>query len=1150
MEFRILGRLEVLDGGRSLHIGAAKQRALLAVLVLNANRVVSTDQLIEALWGERAPGTAHKALQVYVSQLRKTLGRDRILTCAVGYELRVEPGELDLERFERLASEGKLVEALALWRGAPLADFVYEPFAQTEIARLEERRLACLAQRVDVDLEAGRHASLVGELEGLVRQHPLHERLRAQLMLALYRSGRQAESLDAYQEGRTILSEELGLEPSAELKELQRAILAHDPRLDPVSAQREASEAVETPKGVLVGRENELAELTGALDDAISGRGNLILLVGEPGIGKSRLAEEVVRNARSRGARVLVGRCWEAAGAPAYWPWVQSLRTLVEQTDPHGLRGQLAGGAAEVAQIVPELRDRFPYLPEPSLEEEGARFRLFDAVTRFLRSASSADALVLVLDDLHAADEPSLLMLRFVATELRDSRILLVGTYRDVDPTVRDPLAATLAELGREHVTHRIALRGLAVGDVARYIELSTGVAPPEELVATIHSETEGNPLFVGEVVRLLVAEGRLSDVDVSELWTLGIPQGVREVIGRRLRRLSDECTNVLTLASVLGREFRLDALERLSELAFDRLLDVLDEAVAERLLTSVPGAPGRLRFAHVLIRETLYDGLTSPRRVLFHRRAGEALEALYGEDPQPHLAELAHHYFEAAPGGDVDRAVRYAGRAGDRAVELLAYEEAARFYRLALQALELKQSPDPEARCVLLLGLGDALSRAGSTPEAKETFLAAAALARSAQLPDHLARAALGYGGRFPWARAGNDTRLVPLLEEGLAALGEEESVLRVRLMARLAGALRDEPSLERRSLLSTEAVEIARRIADRETLGYALVSHALARWGPNIEEMAAPADEVLRIAEETGDTERALHARWLQVIMAMTLGDPARLATAIDAYEALADEVKQPSQQWYGAVMRSVWALSRGEFVEAERFADEALAVGRRAQSWDAAFSHRLVRLFLDRERGRFEDVGELVRRSVHEYTGYRLFRALVPLVACELGREQQARSAFAELARDDFVAFPRDSEWLFCVALLSEVAVRLDDRNGAGVLYVQLFPYAHLNAVGAAEVSLGSVSRYLGALAATLARWGDAERHFEDALAMNARMGARPWVAHTQYEYAQMLLTRGGPADDERATGLLGEARRTAEALGMTALLRKVVPASQAV
>jgi DNA-binding SARP family transcriptional activator len=328
MEFRILGPLEVrAEGGRTLDF-AGKQRALLAVLLLNANEAVSTDRLIEDLWDGDPPETAAKALQVYVSQLRKLLGRDRLQTKTPGYLLRVETGELDADRFQRLQEEGKLQEALALWRGSPLSDFADERFAQTEIARLEELRLACIEERIEQDLADGRHADVVGELEALVAQHPLRERLRAQLMLALYRSRRQAEALDAYQAARRTLVEELGIDPSPELQELERRILRQDASLElEPRAPAPADSSTRHAAGTFVAREWELATLEAGLEDALAGRGRLFLLVGEAGIGKSRLADEFAARAKERGALILWGRCWEAGGAPAYWPWVQSLRT-------------------------------------------------------------------------------------------------------------------------------------------------------------------------------------------------------------------------------------------------------------------------------------------------------------------------------------------------------------------------------------------------------------------------------------------------------------------------------------------------------------------------------------------------------------------------------------------------------------------------------------------------------------------------------------------------------------------------------------------------------------------------------------------------------------------------------------------------------
>jgi len=1144
MKFRILGPLEVFDGNRALELGGAKQRRLLAVLLLNANQVVSSHRLIDAVWGEEPPETAGKAIQNYVSQLRRVMGKERLETKPPGYVLRVDRDELDAYQFEGLidqanaadpeASLAQLHEALALWRGPPLEEFADAHFVQPEIEHLRELRLACVEKRFDAELAHGRHSELVGELEALVAEEPLRERLRGQLMLALYRSGRQAEALEAYQEARRVLVEELGIEPGRSLRELEKAILRQDPALDLASAG-EAAEATEAATAILVGRESEVEELRGGLDAAVAGRGCLFLLAGEPGIGKSGLADEVIRQARERRARVLVGRCWEAGGAPAYWPWVQSLRAYIEQTEPDALRSQLGAGAEDLAQIVPELRELFPDLPEPSVEAEGARIRLFDSTSRFLKNAAAVCPLVLVLDDLHAADEPSLLLLRFVAGELGDSRLLIVGTYRDVDPTVRDPLASTLAELAREPVTHRIEVRGLTPADIACYIEISAGVTPPEELVVAIHTETEGNPFFVGEVVQLLAAEGRLADVDLGALWTLGIPQGVREVIGRRLRRLSDECTPVLTLASVLGREFGLDALARLSELQADELLDVLDEAVAARVLAAVPGARDRLRFAHTLIRETLYDQLSTPRRVQLHRRAGEALESLYAQDPEPHVAELAHHFFEATPGGDVDKALEYTERAGERALKLLAYEEAARFYELSLQALELTHPADQEAPCRLLLALGDALAKAGSSSEAKEVFLAAAELARESLLPELLAQAALGYGGRIPWLRAGNDDRLVALLEEALAALAEE-SALRVRLLARLAGALRDQPSLEPRSSLSRQAVELARRLGDPETLGYALVSLAMATWGPETAELCRIADEVSSLAEETHDTERAFQACWLHHTAAMLLGDPARVAALEDEHRALANRLKQPSQQWYSAVMRCEWALLRGEFSEGEELAEEALRIGERAQSYDAGFAYRITMFGVRREQGRLQEIEDLIRRSLDEHAGYRSFRSVGPLIEWELGRQDAARHAFEELAEADFANLPRDSEWLFSLSVLAEAAERLEDRDRAAILYRLLDPYAGLNASASGACNVGSVARYLAILASTNSHWEDAARHFESALEMNARMGARPWLAHTQRDYARMLVARNAPGDGQKAQALLSEALTTYGELGM--------------
>ena len=535
---------------------------------------------------------------------------------------------------------------------------------------------------------------------------------------------------------------------------------------------------------------------------------------------------------------------------------------------------------------------------------------------------------MLVLDDLHAADEPSLLLLQFVARELGDSRLLIVGAYRDVDPTLADPLTTTLTELAREPVTRTLALAGLGEADVARFIELAAPGASAAELGPAVHAETEGNPLFVGEIVRLLAAERRLDEPATAPL---AIPQSVREVIGRRLRHLSDECNRLLALASVLGREFDLDALAGVSGLERGAILELLDEGIEARVVSEVPGAIGRMRFAHALIRDAAYHRLTRSRRVQLHRQVGEALEILYSSDLDAHLAELAHHFFEAAAGGDGEKAVDYARRAGARAVALLAYEEAVRLYEMALEALGPDAAATAPLRCELLLALADAQGRAGDDPGAKSTFLRAAELARSAELPEMLARAAAGYGGRFLWTHALADERLVPLLEDALSALGEADSVLRVQLLSRLAAALRHAPSRERRERICEEAIQIARRIGDPATLAYALAAAAAALLAPhNAHRRLAEGDEIVSLAAGTGDRERLFDGHEHSFWAAWELGDPDRRAAELASMARVADELRQPAQLWTLAVAEATLALSQGRFAEAAELIERAAAIG----------------------------------------------------------------------------------------------------------------------------------------------------------------------------------------------------------------------------
>jgi DNA-binding SARP family transcriptional activator len=1154
MDFRILGPIEAIEDGRPVVLGGAKQRALLGMLLLHANEVVSSDRLIDELWAGDRREEAINSLQVAVSRLRKALEAGRregpesgaIVTRSPGYELRVDPQRLDVTRFEALVGAGRKAlaagdsgsarrdfgAALGLWRGPPLADLAYESFAQSEIARLEELRLGALEYRVQADLALGRLDQVVGELEGLVSEHPLRERLRGLLMLALYRSGRQADALEAYQRARKTLVEELGIEPGRELRDLHQAILRQDPALDPAP---EPKSAVETPSGAFVGRDSELAALVAGLDDAFAGRGRIFLLVGEPGIGKSRLAEELIACAESRGARVLVGRCWEAGGAPAYWPWVQSLRAYLREAPSDLLLPELGVGAADLAEILPELREHFPDLPEaPSPGAEGARFRLFEAATSLLLSATRDRPLVLVLDDLHAADEPSLLLLRFVAREIASSRLLVVCGYRDVDPALRDPLSSALAELVREPLTAYIALAGLSERDVAKYVELSTGVEQAPDVVQAIHAETEGNPLFMAEVVRLLASEGNVTERGAH----LRIPPGVRAVIGRRIGRLSDRCRNLLVSGSVMGREFDLDALARLSRLAPRELLDVLDEAMAEGVLGDVPGSPGRVRFGHALIRDTLYEELTPARRMRLHHAAAEALEAVYAAELEPHFAELAHHYFVAGPAGVADQAIEFARRAGDLATSQLAHEEAVRLYRMAIDAQSMRGQVDEVARCELLLALGEAQAKAGDTTAAKESLAASAAIARKLHLPQQFGRAALGFEGRFVWPRA-TDERTIPLLEEALKLL-EGDSPLRVGVLARLCGALRAEPwRREEKAAISEEAVASARRLGDPGTIAYALEGRYAALFDAvpaSPEERLAVATEMAQLGHSAGDKEREWSGHLARLMVLTERGDRRGADAELDKVVDLAEALRQPAQLQLALEVRTIFALLDGRFEAAEALIDEAVTLGQR--TWIISLLNASMELWiLRRHQGRLSEAREGIERCLVEFPERAaLCRCVLAHLHAELGDLGEARRLFEIFAADNFASVPATSDRLVNLGLLSDVAAALKDVDHAEVLYDLLLPAAACNAVDMPEIFTGPVAGSLGVLASVMGRWADAERHFEAAVEMNERFGAQPWLAHTHLDLSRMLLARNETGDRERSLELLRTARQSFEQFGM--------------
>jgi DNA-binding SARP family transcriptional activator len=1157
MHVRILGPLAVERDGTELDLGAPKQRAVLAFLAAHAGEPVSLDRLIDELWGDQAPPRATASLQAYVSNLRRVLEPGRrartpaalLVSRPPGYALDLPEGALDADRFERLAAaaaeakrDGDVVAALdaadaalALWRGEVLADFPYEPFTEAIRLRLDERRLEVLELRSEALLAGGRAAEAATALEELTRRHPLREHLWELLMLARYRSGRQADALRAYGEARAVLTEELGLEPGPALRRLEQQILAHDPALSPGDGPGPAPVAASVaasvgpavtgppldpdrgrsagpgtrPTGsgpVLVGRRPELAVLEEAWRAAVAGCPAFAAVAGEPGIGKTTLVQALQATAEAGGGRVVWGRNHEQAGSAPLWPWMQIVRELTVALESDG-RALAPDAAAVLAPVLDGTGTA------AAGDVDAARLHLYDAVHRLLRAVSEDRPVLVVLDDAQWADVDSLRLLDYLSNELTGGRVLVVLTYREEEARPGTPVAAALGALSRRGDTARLTLRGLPPDAVAELARRVSGLDLEPGTVELLAGRTSGNPFFLAEMIRLLSAERRLRPADAA---VMEVPSGVRDVVRRRVDRLPEDSQAVLHVAAVMGREFTVDELAEACALDVEPLLDALDPPLVTALVEEVDARGETFRFSHALVGEALVDDLSPTRRRRLHARIGLALERVHRRDLDAQSSRLAHHFAEAAALGHASTATRYAVRAARRAHARVALDEAARLWRLALDVAAIDDDADPREVTDITIELASALARIGDA-EARAT--SAEALDRALALgdPDTVVRAATSLTEHtMTWISAEfrqPEEAVVSRLEAALELLGPEDSARRARVLSVLAplGYYRDPGRADR---VVDEAVAVARRLGDDRLLASCLVQRLCVHHSDNRDALAS-AEELLDVGRRLGDPALEACALVSQVRARFALGDVE--GADADAARARAVLARHPApllelQLSYHPVLRLVLD---GHLDDAD---EAALAIERRGQRvsmWGN--EHYLIQAFDIRFfQGRLAEIEPVLDLLTGSDLTARNYAALVRF---EDGRHDEGVDL---LERWGGIGRPAD-DWRFPAEAVTAalLAHHVGDATVAAELYPRLRPRAGELATSGDLNCEGPVDTYLGLLAATYGDRALARRHLEAAVEQARSLGSPTFEAHARVHLAE--LCEGAERDEHRDRAL---------------------------
>jgi DNA-binding XRE family transcriptional regulator len=889
-----------------------------------------------------------------------------------------------------------------------------------------------------------------------------------------------------------------------------------------------------------VDREEELGVLREAWSSARAGRRVLTLIAGEPGIGKTALTAELARLVSADGGLVLYGRWDEHVPAP-YQAFREALNDYARACRDALLRRDLAGLAEEIARLCPEPAHRVGASAAPQAAAQTERFRLFESIDTWIGRIAARHPVLLVLDDLQWADQPSFFLLPHLMRARRSTPLLTVAMYRNLGPE-RSEFSAALPALTRDIDCRRVSLRGLEHRGVTALLEDAVGRTFGEResgMVAELEWETAGNPFFLLEMARHLSEVGAF-DRDVVRLGETPaeIPQSIRDMVRSRLRRLSDGCAETLAVAALIGERFDARLLASAASLTDAATVDLLEEAARVGLIAEIDDGPDHWRFSHSLTRRVTSEELSRGRRAMLHQRIGEKLEFR----PGVAAAELAHHFGAAANQGSAQKAVRYGHLAGKRALQEVAAEVAVRHFRRALELLDRFGPENQALRCELVLDLAGAHDRAGEYAYRDERFAEAADTARRLGSDELFARAALGYGGVLP-ASVRPDPRAQALLQEALGRLGDQDDGARATILARLAHWLHNVRPYPERLELSDRSVALARRTQDRRTLATVLLHRCWALDGPgDVSDSVTVACEILKIGAELGDPALTLEGLRIQLAAQFENGRHSAAVQTAEEMKTLAEAAGHPEFIRLAAMWDIVAAVIEGRFREAEQLAGE---LGRRLDrighsqaqliSVAQSASWRLLQGHATEYIAPFEalsaaDPGNLAYPAI---TAWCLAEAGAGDRAAELlGRTNPAAAADAD----------KNYMWWAVIVGFSGAVDLVGDRRWAEALYELAAPYAGSNCTLGVASFLGAADHWLGVLATAAGRYTEASAHLEAALTRHRDMGARPWTALTEEAYGRVLSLRGQPEDIERAAALTESAMRTAEELGLAAITNR--------